>query len=424
MDIKTKNSNRRRGSNDNEADYDLFKWFVVLGSFIVYFIADGVSLSFGIFTREFIAHFNARDSVGFLTSGLIQAVPLFLSPLVCLIIKRYNCRVVAAIGAILLSASFILARLFADSLIMLNITIGLICSAGLAFSYIPAYLIISFYFVENRVFATGLAVSGSGVGLFFLSPVLELLIEHYGWLDACFIFGAITSHTFISACLFRTKNTEEKDDVSDNVSDITIKYAVLKSFWRSIKKIYSNRQFLIVSLSYFLLSFCIMSPYNFLPSHLKFISIDDPSSIHISLIGISTVVGQVVIGFLSDKFKDHHWLIFSICLMSAGVVTCLVPLLNSIALIYCYSIVFGFASSVNYLLQSSLVIASLGLDDLTVAFGCLQMSQGFTTLIGMPFLGWIREITNSYNSSFITSGFVICSAGIVMLVWPLVKHKQ
>jgi len=44
-------------------------------------------------------------------------------------------------------------------------------------------LIISVHFEKQRALATGLAVSGSGLGLFVLSPLSEYFIKEYGWKD-------------------------------------------------------------------------------------------------------------------------------------------------------------------------------------------------------------------------------------------------
>ena len=48
-----------------------------------------------------------------------------------------------------------------------------------------------------------LAVAGAGLGLFVISPLSEFLIKKYGWMDAWMIIGAISSHTFVSACTYR-----------------------------------------------------------------------------------------------------------------------------------------------------------------------------------------------------------------------------
>ena len=77
----------------------------------------------------------------------------------------------------------------------------------------------------------GIAVSGSGLGLFVLSPVSELLIREYGWKDTCFIFAAISSHTFISACLFRQPPLESA------IEEGTIEKARNKSLIKEIFEI-------------------------------------------------------------------------------------------------------------------------------------------------------------------------------------------
>lgn len=202
--------------------HNLYKYIIVAGSFIIYFIADGVSLSFGIFTRELIEHFEQTESeyVAFITASLLQSVPLFLSPIVCYLIETHGCRSIALLGSSLLTASFVLTRFLVTSLWSLNVLIGLMTSTGLAMVYIPAYLIISFHFEKRRALATGIAVSGSGLGLFVLSPLAEFLIDRYGWMDACFIFGAITSHTFISACSFRSPPKKGKSGEEEKINGI------------------------------------------------------------------------------------------------------------------------------------------------------------------------------------------------------------
>jgi len=143
---------------EKNKEKDIYKWLIVLGSFIIYFLADGISLSFGIFTREFIEYFEQEDSQSFMfiTSGLIQSVPLFLSPIVCFVIEKVGCRTVTFAGSIILFVSFILTRFCVNNLISLNLIVGLITSSGLACIYIPAYLIISFHFDKLRALATGI----------------------------------------------------------------------------------------------------------------------------------------------------------------------------------------------------------------------------------------------------------------------------
>jgi MFS transporter, MCT family, solute carrier family 16 (monocarboxylic acid transporters), member 14 len=177
-------------------------------------------------------------------------------------------------------------------------------------------------------------------------------------------------------------------------------------------------------LSYFILSFSIVCPHNFLPSHIKFKNINDPNSISILLIGISALFGQIIIGWLSDKYRSFNWLIFGLACCLAGLITCLLPFANDLYFICLYSILYGFLTSVNYVLQSSLVIESLGLANLTIAFGCLQCVQGFSTLLGTPFLGWIKDYSTNYELTFYIGGLLIFLSGSSLLFWPCLSKKN
>jgi len=420
-DSKQALATNRQRNNVSKARLNAHKCLIVFGSFIIYFFADGVSLSIGIFLREFIHHFS-EDSVArtSITVGLLQSMPLFLSPLVCFLVEKYGCRLVAFIGSILLFSSFIFTKFFVESLTALYITVGVVTSTGLAMVYISAYLIISFYFTKRRALATGVAVSGSGLGIFILSPIMELLIREYAWKDAFFIFGALCSHTFISVCLYRLGNEPkpQQEEISTLEKDESQTYA------RKLMQLARNRRYVVLTASYALLSFLTTAPYNFLPSHLQQHSIEDKHSLSLSFIGIGTVVGQLIIGFLSDRFCHFTWLIYSVCLVLAGGATLILPSLRSLYFVNAYSMLFGLFVSVNYVLQSILVIESVGLPLLTLAFGFIQLVQGFSTFTGTLAGGWLKDLTGDYDATFYASGVCIALSGLLLTLWPCASPRN
>lgn len=414
-DKKTKTKKKHRDG------FYYYKYLIVMGSFIAYFMCDGVSLSFGIFMREMIDYFDKKDSVYliYLTAGLLESIPLFLSPLFCYLIESYGCRRIALIGSVILLSSFILTRFFVYNLLTLNIVIGLVKGAGLAMIYIPSYLIIPYYYEKRRALATGIAVSGSGLGLFLLSPLAEYLINTYGWMNAWLLIGAISSHTFVSALTYRSTKQEETE-VEDGQEKETFLH-----FFSKFSLVFSNKRYILVTLSYFFLSAAIISPHMFLPSHFSLRSdLDDPNSISISLLGISNIIGQILVGWIADLYRDKNWLIFSVSMVLGGLLTCVLPILNNIYLVYLYSVMFGFLKSVDYVLQSTLVIESgLGLEHLTAAFGWLQLTQAISVLIGTLLLGYIKGFSLDYSLTFIVSGIFLVVAGASLFFWPLFKPR-
>lgn len=52
---------------------------------------------------------------------------------------------------------------------------------GLSTIYIPAVIVVGFYFEKWRALATGISMCGSGVGTFLFAPLSTYFISQYGW---------------------------------------------------------------------------------------------------------------------------------------------------------------------------------------------------------------------------------------------------
>ena len=69
--------------------------------------------------------------------------------------------------------------------------------------YLPAMIICGFYFEKRRAFATGVAVCGSGIGMFIFAPLCEMLLNVYGWKGATWIIAGIALNGMVAGALFR-----------------------------------------------------------------------------------------------------------------------------------------------------------------------------------------------------------------------------
>ena len=69
--------------------------------------------------------------------------------------------------------------------------------------YLPAMIIVGFYFEKRRAFATGVAVCGSGIGMFIFAPLCEMLLNVYGWKGATWIIAGIALNGVVAGALFR-----------------------------------------------------------------------------------------------------------------------------------------------------------------------------------------------------------------------------
>lgn len=130
------------------------------------------------------------------------------------------------------------------------------------------------------------------------------------------------------------------------------------------------------------------NPYIYLPDKAAEHGIsDDSASSLVAIIGISSTVGQVVMGFIGDQPRIDTILFYNVMTSVAGIITLLVPLLTSFPLLALYSALYGIFISANYALTSIILVDLLGMEQLTSAFGVVSSAGGLAVLFGPPFAG-------------------------------------
>src|SRR6478735_8309523 len=153
-------------------------WFVVASAFDVTFVGFGCAYTFSAFLESLQRDFGAsRGSVslvfslaGFLYFGLgIVSGPLA---------DRFGSRSLAVTG-------------------MLLVGLGL-AAASAARSLVEVYAAYAIgavqrWFIRRRGFASGLAVSGIGVGTLVMPPLATLLIDMLGWRGAYLALGSLAA---------------------------------------------------------------------------------------------------------------------------------------------------------------------------------------------------------------------------------------
>src|SRR6202051_4438346 len=169
-----------------------YGWFVVSAAFAVTFVGFGCAYTFSAFVEVLQRDFDAsRGSVslvfslaGFLYFGLgILSGPLA---------DRFGSRRLAVAGMILTGLGLAAASL-AHSLTEIYVAYGLGVGLGVGCAYVPAIGAVQRWFVRRRGFASGLAVSGIGVGTLVMPPLASLLIETLGWRGAYLVLGALAA---------------------------------------------------------------------------------------------------------------------------------------------------------------------------------------------------------------------------------------
>ncbi|KAH3808103.1 hypothetical protein DPMN_136453 [Dreissena polymorpha] len=68
--------------------------------------------------------------------------------------------------------------------------------------YIPSIVSVTVYFRKKRSLATGIDVSGSGIGTFIMSPLTSVLFQQYAWHGALIVQSGLLLHCVACGLLF------------------------------------------------------------------------------------------------------------------------------------------------------------------------------------------------------------------------------
>lgn len=202
-------------------------WVIVISSFFIHMIMDGITYSLGTYLTLFTQTFGVSHGAVSIIHSLLPAVTLASGPIASIFTNRYGCRNTTIIGSIIAAFGFIISY-WVTNFYVLYFTIGIVAGFGFGLIYLPAIVSVGYYFEKRRSLAIGIAVCGTGVGTFLLSPANAWLAEEFGWkgaflikagfiLNGC-VCGAVMRPLPIepSEIYKRNKKLNKSDSFADN----------------------------------------------------------------------------------------------------------------------------------------------------------------------------------------------------------------
>ena len=103
-----------------------WRWIIVLGSFGVHFVADGLLFSFGVLMHTIKDDLNVELHTIGLIASLLCSLPFLLAPLCSAMVNKVGCRSMTMLGGFLCSMGLIFAS-YLGTFIGALIGIGIVC---------------------------------------------------------------------------------------------------------------------------------------------------------------------------------------------------------------------------------------------------------------------------------------------------------
>ncbi len=168
-----------------------YGWVIVAVALISMAFWFGIRSSFSVFYVALLEDFpwSRAGSAGIQSMALITYTAL--APIVGGLIDRFGPRRVIGPGILVLAAGLILCSRV-NTLSQFYFFYGLIIGVGVTcISIVPYTAILGHWFERKRGSASGIAVSGMGLGTFILVPFSQHFITLWGWRFTFAILGAV-----------------------------------------------------------------------------------------------------------------------------------------------------------------------------------------------------------------------------------------
>ena len=151
--------------------------------------------------------FSFSALVGSASLGMLW----FATPLTGYLCDRFGCRIATFCGGVLCITG-LLTTSFLQSFTPMYVTYSLVLGLGACFIFTSCFLVIGKYFEEKLSMATGIVSLGASLGVLYSGPLLQVLLDSFGWRGTLRIMTASFALVCILSLAFNP-NVENKVQV-------------------------------------------------------------------------------------------------------------------------------------------------------------------------------------------------------------------
>eukprot|EP00002_Diphylleia_rotans_P001591 TRINITY_DN10883_c0_g1_i1.p1 TRINITY_DN10883_c0_g1~~TRINITY_DN10883_c0_g1_i1.p1 ORF type:complete len:449 (+),score=59.24 TRINITY_DN10883_c0_g1_i1:76-1422(+) len=382
-------------------------WLIVMASFATHFIVLGIQYTFGVFLTSIEEEFDTdRSSVSWIVT-INNAMQLFCGMITGRLVDRYGFRIVCFCGSLMITTGLLLSSIV-NELWQLYITFGIICGVGNSLAFLPSISNISQWFVHKRGLATGIAVSGSGIGQITMAQVSSALLDAFGWrVSFVFLAGMAFVILALPSCMLKRRlPTSRPAAFSDAIRD---------------------RRLHIIIFSCFLGAWGYMVPFVHVVPYGEELGLSSTRARNLlSYMGAASTFGRISIGAIADKVGRR--LIMQITMLIIGIATMAWPFTTSEETLILYCVVFGLFAGGYVSLQPTLLAEYFDVAYLASISGVLYFFIGIGVLFGAPLAGAMYETTGTYKLPGLLGGglMVLSSVAFSGLIFakPPASQKE
>nr|XP_006817450.1 PREDICTED: monocarboxylate transporter 13-like [Saccoglossus kowalevskii] len=149
------------------------------------------------------------------------------------------------------------------------------------------------------------------------------------------------------------------------------------------------------------------------------------AAILMTIMGTTSLIGRIIHGWFVDLGHYTPMFVSGCTFILAGASLLLVSVTRGNYIIFgAISAWYGFTMGICIPLGAVSVKYCLGVSHLSIAFGWTLLHSGIGNTLGPPLAGWIYDITENYNLSFVLAGSSLILSGSLLFTQLAYKRWQ
>jgi predicted MFS family arabinose efflux permease len=371
-----------------------------------------IPLSYGIFFKPMATELRWNRTVISGAFSLSRIVAGIVSIAMGWLIDKMGPRIVLIVCGLLCGiGSLLLSRM--DATWQLYIFFGVIIGSG-ASIFAPMMSTVAKWFVQRRTLMTGIVISAVSVANVVGPPIVNLLITAYGWRLAYAILGVIVAIVAIVAAQFMRRDPQQMGLVTSGAKDAEEGRLKAINDAYSLREAIYTKQFWIFFIMSICYSFCYMAVIIHLAPHITDLGISSTTAANVlATIGISSVLGLVIMGNIGDKIGNKRTIIIGYVFLSFAMF--LLIFIKEIELFYLTALMFGLGYAGIASQRPSMVAIMFGVKSHGLIFGAIDNSFTIGAAVGPILAGYIFDATGSYLLAFLVCT-VIAVTGLILII--------
>lgn len=387
-----------------------YGWVIVATCALMIGITFGLMYSYSVFFKPLADYFNWNRA----TVSLIYSASMIIRGTTAigigLLADRYGPRKLMVFCGLMIGLGLVLSSQV-HNMWQLFLTYSVVEAIGLSGAWGVGTALISRWFTKNRGLAMGMASTGSGLGILFIVPGAERLIDSFGWSQAFFICGVAAGFIVVAlAMLLRQSPHLSLPGANELVSqDKVDNGAQARQDDASLGQAIRDSRLILLMGVFLLFFFSVQIVIVHLVNYATDIGINPlTAATFVSIIGIISIGGRLSTGVGADRIGVHNTLILTQALLVIAFI-CLI-FTRSLWMFYLFAVIFSLPYG-GEIPQIPLYIGRyFGTKKMATLVGLSSFVTSIGGALGPLIAGKIYDTTESYQWAFIAGALANVAA--------------